>query len=118
MESCRALQSYSRLDAANLRLCLFSVNRNFKEQFGIDVDCYVLDDRLKTAAISKRGMAQALGFSKRGDRPSGFVNSQNMEDYIGRELREKIKNPIIFQRSESAVSSISDEMHLYAGMAD
>lgn len=85
---------------------------NFKDELGIDVDCYVLDDRQKTAVISKRGMAQALGFSKRGDRLAGFVNSQNMENHIGRELREKIENPIIFQRSGAAAnSSIGDETH-------
>ncbi len=86
----------------------------FKEEFGIDVDCYVLDDRQKTALISKRGMAEAMGFSKRGDRLVGFVNSKNMEGAIGRELREKIDNPIIFQRLNSAASNaISDETHGY-----
>ena len=29
---------------------------NFQEQFGIDVDCYVLDDEQKTPVVSKRGM--------------------------------------------------------------
>ncbi|MDD4882190.1 MAG: hypothetical protein PHX10_11490 [Gallionellaceae bacterium] len=29
---------------------------NFKEEFGIDVDCYVLNDANKTAVISQRGM--------------------------------------------------------------
>lgn len=87
---------------------------SFKEEFGIDVDCYVLDDRQKTAVISKRGMAEAMGFSKRGDRLVGFVNSQNMENFIGRELREKIQNPIIFQRLGAAASNpISDEAHGY-----
>src|SRR6266436_4316861 len=51
---------------------------NFKEDFGVDVDCYVLDDPLKTAVISQRGMGQAIGFSRRGDRLSGFVNSKTM----------------------------------------
>lgn len=87
---------------------------SFMEHFGIDVDCYVLDDQQKTAVISKRGMAQAMGFSKRGDRLVGFVNSKNMEDYIGRELRQKIENPIIFQRQHAAAGNpISDEAHGY-----
>jgi len=37
---------------------------NFKEDFGIDVDCYVLDDEQKTAVISQRGMGATLGFSE------------------------------------------------------
>jgi hypothetical protein len=42
---------------------------NFKKDFGLDIDCYVLDDPQKTAVISKRGMGQAIGFSRRGDQP-------------------------------------------------
>lgn len=35
-----------------------------------------------------------------------------MEDYIGRELKEKIENPIIFQRHGSAAGSpIGEETH-------
>jgi hypothetical protein len=78
---------------------------NFKENFGVDVECYVLDDSQKTPVISQRGMGQAIGFSKRGDRLSVFVNSKNMETYIGRELKEKIENPIIFQRIGSAAEN-------------
>jgi len=40
----------------------------FEKEFGIDIDCYVLDDATKTAVISQRGMGQAIGLSKRGDR--------------------------------------------------
>lgn len=37
-----------------------------------------------------------------------------MEDYIGRELKEKIENPIIFQRHGSAAGSpIGEETHGY-----
>ena len=87
---------------------------SFKEDFGIDIDCYVLDDDQKTAVISKRGMGQAIGFSKRGDRLSIFVNSKNMENYVGREIRDKIENPIIFQRTGSAARNpISDQTHGY-----
>ena len=34
---------------------------NFKDDFGIDVDCYVLNDEQKTAVISQRGMGEAIG---------------------------------------------------------
>src|ERR1035437_7058415 len=85
---------------------------NFKEHFGIDVDCYVLDDSMKTAVISQRGMAQAIGFSKRGDRLTVFAGSKTMDGYLGRDLREKLANPIIIQRkpaaAENAVGAIAN----------
>lgn len=87
---------------------------NFEKDFGIDVDCYVLNDKAKTAVISKRGMAQAIGLSKRGDRLRVFAGSKTMNEYIGRELQEKISNPIIFQRQDAAAENpISDKAHGY-----
>lgn len=71
---------------------------NFKEQFGIDVDCYVLDDASKTAVISQRGMGAALGMGiSGGSRLPRLVNSKAMADYIGPDLRKKLDNPLIFQ---------------------
>ena len=34
---------------------------NFREEFGIDVDCYVLNDNNKTAVINQRGWEKQLG---------------------------------------------------------
>lgn len=77
--------------------------RNFKEHFGVDVDCYVLDDATKTAVISQREWAS---FSRRGSRLIVFVNSKNTTiSYIGRELREKIENLIVFQLPGAAAAS-------------
>src|SRR5579863_5888491 len=39
---------------------------SFKAEFGIDVDCYVLDDDAKTAVINQRGMGAALGLGESG----------------------------------------------------
>jgi hypothetical protein len=87
---------------------------NFKEDFGIDVECYVLNDPAKTAVISQRGMGEAIGFSRRGSRFGVFVNSQTMADYIGRDLREKIENPFIFQRSDAAAGGpVNERTHGY-----
>lgn len=36
---------------------------NFQAEFGIDVECYVLNDEQKTAVISQRGMSAALGLA-------------------------------------------------------
>ena len=95
-------------EAANARwgrVVSASHKGNFLADFGVDVDCYVLDDANKTAVISQRGMGQAIGFSRRGSRLTVFVNSKQMERYIGRDLREKIENPIVFQPPGAAAAS-------------
>ncbi|HEV8141340.1 MAG TPA: P63C domain-containing protein [Methylomirabilota bacterium] len=78
---------------------------NFQRDFGIDIDCYVLDDPGKTPVISQRGMGQALGFSRRGSRLPVFVNSKTMADYLGRDLKEKLENPLIFHLPGAAAAS-------------
>lgn len=70
---------------------------NFKDEFGIDVDCYVLDDTDKTAVISQRGMGTALGMGTFGSRLPRLVSGKALSNYIGPELRLKLDNPIIFQ---------------------
>ncbi|HKX10958.1 MAG TPA: P63C domain-containing protein [Stellaceae bacterium] len=87
---------------------------NFKEHFGVDIDCYVLDDPGKTPVISQRGMGQAIGFSRRGSRLTVFVNSKTMENYIGRDLKEKLENPLIFQPGAAAAESpVVERAHGY-----
>jgi P63C domain len=58
-----------------------------------------------TPVISQRGMGQAIGFSRRGSRLTVFANSKTMEEYIGRDLREKIENPIVFQPPGAAAEN-------------
>ncbi|MBI5075667.1 MAG: hypothetical protein HZB62_10960 [Nitrospirae bacterium] len=71
---------------------------NFKEDFGFDVECYVLDDGQKTAVIHQRGMGAALGFSSQGGgRFPRFISGKNIAPYIGLELMAKLQNPIVFQ---------------------
>lgn len=71
---------------------------SFKEEFGIDVECYVLNDERKTAVISQRGMGAALGFSSQGGgRFPRFISGKTIAPYIGLQLREKLENPLIFQ---------------------
>jgi hypothetical protein len=101
--------------AAIARWGLVATHRgNFKKDFGLDIDCYVLNDPGKTAVISQRGMGQAIGFSKRGSRLSVFVNSKTMDTYIGRDLREKIEKPLIFQhRGSAAENPLFERAHGY-----
>jgi hypothetical protein len=62
------------------------------------VDCYVLDDTQKTAVMSQRGMAEAIGLAAgSGGRLPEFVGAKRMADYVGRELRQKLENPLVFQ---------------------
>jgi len=71
---------------------------SFKDEFGIDVECYVLNDEKKTAVISQRGMGAALGFSSQGGgRFPTFISGKTIAPYLGLELREKLANPLVFQ---------------------
>ena len=74
---------------------------NFLEHFGIDVECYVLDDESKTAVISKTGMPTALGFANTGSGTAlfRFIDGKIISKYIGLELRQKLENPLIFKGS-------------------
>lgn len=71
---------------------------NFRDELGIDVDCYVLDDAQKSAVISQRGMAAALGFKEGGGaRFRRFMEGKVIGRYLGADLREKVENPVKFQ---------------------
>ena len=70
---------------------------NFKEAFGIDVDCYVLNDPGKTAVISQRGMAAALGLGEGGRALPRFSEGKKVATALGVEILEKIANPLIFK---------------------
>jgi hypothetical protein len=69
---------------------------NFKNDFGIDVECYVLDDTAKTAVISQTGLARALGLSPRSNSLPRFLSSKAMMS-ADAGLAEKIENPLKFQ---------------------
>ena len=70
---------------------------NFKEDFGIDVDCYVLDDDSKTAVISQRGMGAALKLGEGGSSLPRFVAGKVISEALGGELLQKLDNPLIFR---------------------
>jgi P63C domain. len=71
---------------------------NFKKDFDIDVDCYVLNDKDKTAVISQRGMQAALGLGNTGGaKLTKFTTGKTISKLIGLELQKKIHNPLIFK---------------------
>lgn len=70
---------------------------NFQEHFGIDAECYVLNDERKTAVMTQRGIAAALGLSSPGGKDfERLVNGKVISAYIGAEVLEKIMQPIEF----------------------
>ena len=88
---------------------------NFKKDFGIDVDCYVLNDERHTAVISKRGMARSLGMSDRGNSITNLVQSKSLSEIITSAdgLREKLSNQLIFKDSLSADGKLNPIVHGY-----
>jgi hypothetical protein len=72
---------------------------DFKDEFGFDAECYVLNDSRKTAVMSQRGMAAALGLStSSGTALKSLVNSRAISaSSMGAEIAKKIGNPLIFK---------------------
>ena len=71
---------------------------SFQKDFGIDVECYVLDDEQKTAVLSERGMGRALGLSSSGgNKLRSFLGTRRMSKYVGPELHNKLSQPVKFQ---------------------
>lgn len=71
---------------------------NFKEDFGIDAECYVLNDDRKTAVMTQRGIGAALGLSSPGGKDfERLVSGKVLSTYIGAEVLERIMQPIEFK---------------------
>ncbi len=86
---------------------------NFKEDFGFDVDCYVLNDTNKTAVISQTGMGQAVGLVARGNSIHKFANGRVMARFIGDELLKKLENPLKFQYRPGSTENLVVEANGY-----
>ncbi|MFG6654969.1 P63C domain-containing protein [Scandinavium sp. M-37] len=72
---------------------------NFLDEFGIDAECYVLNDEVKTVVVTKKGLAQLLGIGDVGKTIDELLKTQYMSEFSDRELRAKIDNPLVFQYS-------------------
>ncbi|HAG2521589.1 TPA: hypothetical protein G8V61_004365 [Salmonella enterica] len=90
---------------------------NFIDDFGIDAECYVLDDNDKTVVVSKTGLSKLLGIGEHGRDVDRFLNTNYMADFVDPLLLEKFQKPLIFQwRSpvpNSAPNPLADEAHGY-----
>lgn len=71
---------------------------NFLQHFGVDAECYVLDDSKKTAVMTQRGIAAALGLKNPGGKDfERLVTGKRLSQYLGAELLRKIAQPIEFK---------------------
>ena len=71
---------------------------NFEKEFGINVDCYVLNDIHKTAVISRRGFAAALNIkNSSGTALTRFISGHEISRALGSDLLEKLSKPLIFK---------------------
>lgn len=71
---------------------------NLKDVVGIDIDCYVLNDKNRTAIISQTGFVLALGYADNGEsifRLSKLISQSGR----GAKLIEKLRKPLIFNAS-------------------
>lgn len=83
---------------------------NFLEEFGFDAECYVLGDANKTAVMTQRGIAAAVGLSKPGGKDfERLVQGKGISKHLGAEALGKVLHPIEFKwiypgAKQSAVS--------------
>lgn len=71
---------------------------NFLQHFGVDAECYVLDDDKKTAVMTQRSIAAALGLKNPGGNDfERLATRKSLLPYLGAELTEKITQPIEFK---------------------
>lgn len=69
------------------------------DEFGIDAECYVLDDADKTVVVSKAGLSRLLSLGGHGAHVDRLLNAQYMADYVDPILLEKMQKPLIFNGS-------------------
>lgn len=70
---------------------------NFLDDFGIDAECYVLDDELKTVVVTKTGLSQLLGLGEHARDLDQTLGAQYMSKYRDLELQQKMEKPYRFQ---------------------
>lgn len=71
---------------------------NFDVHFGIDAECYVLDDLNKTAVMTQRSIAAAVGLSNPGGKDfERLVEGKAISKYLSAEVRTRIHQPIEFK---------------------
>lgn len=72
---------------------------NFKDFFGVDAECYILDDQTKTPVVTKTGLARLLGIGELARDIDRLLEAPYMREYGDPELRAKMKKAFNFQYS-------------------
>lgn len=72
---------------------------NFKDYFGVNAECYILDDQTKTPVVTKTGLARLLGIGELARDIDRLLESPYMREYGDPELRAKMKKAFNFQYS-------------------
>ncbi|WP_125933201.1 hypothetical protein [Candidatus Sodalis sp. SoCistrobi] len=75
----------------------FQAKGNFKEQFGIDAECYVLNDAMKTPVVTKTGLAQLLQIGTLARDIDRLMSAPFMNDMRDPDLDDKLEKPLKFQ---------------------
>lgn len=76
---------------------------NFQDILGVDVECFVLNDKDKTVVLSKGGMSKALKMTYGGDRITRLVNRKQLAKYeSAQKLSKKLDNPLLVKGLEPA----------------
>ncbi|UZE36882.1 P63C domain-containing protein [Pseudomonas sp. B21-059] len=71
---------------------------NFLQDFSVDAECYVLEDAKKTAVMTQRGIAAALGLKNPGGNDfERLLARKSLAPYVGADLLEKVSQPIEFK---------------------
>ena len=60
----------------------------------IEIPCYVLDN--ETRVLVQRGLSEAIGMSKRGDRLARFSASKSLKSFISKDLEVALASPLKF----------------------
>lgn len=72
---------------------------NFKDYFGVNAECYILDDQTKTPVVTKTGLAKLLGIGELARDIDRLLESPYMREHGDPELRAKMKKAFNFQYS-------------------
>lgn len=72
---------------------------NFKDYFGVNAECYILDDQTKTPVVTKTGLARLLGIGDLARDIDRLLESPYMREFGDPELRAKMGKAYNFQYS-------------------
>jgi len=64
---------------------------------GLELACYVLDDKAHTRVFSQRGMLEAIGLTNRGGELQRFIETSGISTHLLPESLHDLENPLSFR---------------------